>query len=311
MFRRGRRELDRPGPCGVQALKRNAESLVGRDDTADAWHAQEAQQFRQRVSTELERVSLFYTKHERKMCRFFCVLEEKADALISSLDEEAVALCSDGAGSYEERLARQSARSAALVQEPNNRQVFRALTGYSTHIDTLRNFALLNTLALLKIANHHCQQPLRDDIIGRLCQEPFYNCHRLTSLVEEIQTMADALLTKCFGDVLPLSSRQDGNGRGHVSPTVGRTCRWRESECACVCMCASACACLSLSPCLSLCLRSCLCLCAFACLSVCLPVYLCGLQSCRACVRGGERVQALMCTRIGVRTGLFRPRTRR
>ena len=64
---------------------------MGRDDTADAWHAQEAQQFRQRVSTELERVSLFYTKHERKMCRFFCLLEEKADALISSLDEEAVA----------------------------------------------------------------------------------------------------------------------------------------------------------------------------------------------------------------------------
>jgi hypothetical protein len=26
-----------------RALKRNAESLVGRDDTADAWHAQEAQ----------------------------------------------------------------------------------------------------------------------------------------------------------------------------------------------------------------------------------------------------------------------------
>ena len=236
---------------------------MGRDDTADAWHAQEAQQFRQRVSTELERVSLFYTKHERKMCRFFCLLEEKADALISSLDEEAVALCSDGAGSYEERLARQSARSAALVQEPNNRQVFRALTGYSTHIDTLRNFALLNTLALLKIANHHCQQPLRDDIIGRLCQEPFYHCLRLTSLVDEIQTMADALLTKCFGDVLPLSSRQDGTGRRRVSPMVGRMCR-RESECACVCLCASVCACLSLSSCPCLCLRSRLSLCAFA-----------------------------------------------
>ena len=240
---------------------------MGRDDTADAWHAQEAQQFRQRVSTELERVSLFYTKHERKMCRFFCLLEEKADALISSLDEEAVALCSDGAGSYEERLARQSARSAALVQEPNNRQVFRALTGYSTHIDTLRNFALLNTLALLKIANHHCQQPLRDDIIGRLCQEPFYHCLRLTSLVDEIQTMADALLTKCFGDVLPLSWRQDGTGRRRVSPMVDRVCRWRESECACVWLCASVCACLSLSSCPCLCLRSRLSLCAFACLS--------------------------------------------
>ena len=190
--------------CDVlQALKRQAESLVGCDDP----YSQEAEGFRQVLGIELEKVSLLYVRHERKLCRFFCSLEAKTDLLTQRIEDHSYELCSDGSGSFEERWSRQAAKSAALVQEPANRQVFIALTAYLVHIDALRNFALLNTLALLKIANHHCGKTLRDDILGRLGEEPFFHCYRVTSLVDEIRRMHDILLRRCFGDALPMSPR--------------------------------------------------------------------------------------------------------
>lgn len=187
-----------------KALKRQAEGLVGRDepDRLDAHHQQECTEFRHKLGLELEKVSLLYQKHERKMCAFFCSLEAKTDSLHERIKEQAPALCGEGAGSYEQHLAHRSANAAALIQDPANRQVFIALTAYLVHIDALRNFALLNMLAILKIANHHCSKTLRDDILGRLYQEPFYHCYRLTSLVDEINTMQNALLKQCFGEIV-------------------------------------------------------------------------------------------------------------
>ena len=97
------------------------------------------------------------------------------------------------------------------MQDADNRQVFIALTAYLVHIDALRNFALLNTLALLKIANYHCSKTLCDDILARLYQEPFYNCYRLTSLVDEIRSMQKLLLKKIFGDAAPQSPQASMN----------------------------------------------------------------------------------------------------
>jgi hypothetical protein len=186
---------------------------VGREDeVGSVRHDREAQEFRTRLGMELEKVSLLYVKHERKMCRFFMSLEGKTDTLCELAAEQACgALCSEGSGSHPERITWQSARSAALVQQPANRQVFVALTAYLVHMDALRNFALLNTLALLKIANHHCGKQLRDDILGRLYQEPFYQCYRLTSLVDEIHTLQRTLLSKCFGHVVKSMSPQASN----------------------------------------------------------------------------------------------------
>ncbi len=194
---------------GPQLLKRQAESLVGRDeDFGDESHDREAQEFRTRLGTELEKVSLLYVRHERKMCRFFMSLEAKTDALYERIEQQRC----DCAGSHEERVR-------GLLEQPSNRQVFVALTAYLVHMDALRNFALLNMLALLKIANHHCSKPLRDDIVGRLYQEPFYQCYRLTSLVDEIDTLQRTLLSKCFGHVVnsmsPHSSHDDMSAIAH------------------------------------------------------------------------------------------------
>ena len=194
---------------GPQVLKRQAESLVGRDEeVGDESHDREAQEFRTRLGTELEKVSLLYVKHERKMCRFFMSLEAKTDALYERIEQQRC----DCARSHEERVR-------GLLEQPANRQLFVALTAYLVHMDALRNFALLNMLALLKIANHHCSKPLRDDILGRLYQEPFYQCYRLTSLVDEIDTLQRTLLSKCFGHVVksmsPHSSNDDMLGIAH------------------------------------------------------------------------------------------------
>jgi len=191
--------------CLHQALKRQAEGLVGLDNPADASHEEAAQTFRHKLGLELEKVSGLYIKHERKMCAFFCSLEAKTDELHERVKQEE--LCNDGTSSYKDRIARQSAKSSALCQDPTTRQVFIALTAYLVHIDAIRNFALLNMLALLKIANNHCSKTLRDDILGRLYQEPFYHCYRLTSLVDEINSMQDAILKRCFGEIMPLSPK--------------------------------------------------------------------------------------------------------
>ena len=191
---------------------------MGQDDPHDDNHLFEVQQFRETLSSSLEKVTQLYVKNERKLCRFFCSLEAKTDLLHQRIAEQACELCSDGAGSHEERRARLRDSTAALLLDPANQQVFRALTGYLVHIDALRKFALLNTLALLRIANHHCSKALRDDILERLYQEPFFNCYRLTSLVDEIDVMQAELLNRCLsgppdrGFVAARLGEDDGEG---------------------------------------------------------------------------------------------------
>lgn len=46
----------------------------------------ETEQFLQEMSAEMEKVSALYLKHERKMCRFYCALEDKVDAFASRIE---------------------------------------------------------------------------------------------------------------------------------------------------------------------------------------------------------------------------------
>jgi hypothetical protein len=151
-----------------QALKRQAEGLVGQDDQDDARFLMEVQEFRQTLSSSLEKVTQLYTKNERKLCRFFCSLEAKTDQLHQRIAEQAFELCTDGAGSHEERFSHRQHKTALFLAEPGNRQVFRALTGYLVHIDALRKFALLNTLALVRIANHHCRSEVERNAVSKI-----------------------------------------------------------------------------------------------------------------------------------------------
>lgn len=47
---------------------------------------QETEQFLREMSGEMEKVSVLYMKHERKMCRFFCALEVKVEAFVHKVE---------------------------------------------------------------------------------------------------------------------------------------------------------------------------------------------------------------------------------
>ena len=51
-----------------------------------ALKSQETTQFLLEISGEMEKVSVLYMKHERKLCRFFCALESKVDAAFHKIE---------------------------------------------------------------------------------------------------------------------------------------------------------------------------------------------------------------------------------
>merc|ERR1719199_2456567 len=121
------------------------------------------------MSAEMEKVSALYLKHERKMCRFYCALEDKVDAFASRI--EAATLERGG----------EIPHPSLVFQDASNRQVVVAFMAFLVHIDALRSFALLNSIAVIKIGVQHCEQGVEKRVVEKLYEEPFYGCMRLSS----------------------------------------------------------------------------------------------------------------------------------
>eukprot|EP00960_Hanusia_phi_P025343 744177-Hanusia_phi.AAC.2 len=168
-------------------LKRLAESLVGREDSREKQES-DISAFRDTFAVELEKVSFLYVKHERKLCRFFCSLETKCEAVLQKLQNE-----------LEQNSTVGFTRTMQVLQNPAYKQILVALAAFLMHIDALRSFSLLNTLAVVKIAQQHCSKHVGDDVLCRLHEEPFFHCYRLTSLVEEVSALQRKILGNFFG----------------------------------------------------------------------------------------------------------------
>ena len=93
-----------------------------------------------------------------------------------------------------------SMRARRVLEDPAYKQILVALSAFLMHIDALRSFALLNTLAVVKIAQQHCSKHAGDDVLKRLHEEPFFYCYRLSSLVEEVSCLQRRLLGEFFGN---------------------------------------------------------------------------------------------------------------
>mmetsp|Transcript_22720 Transcript_22720/g.35573 ORF Transcript_22720/g.35573 Transcript_22720/m.35573 type:complete len:468 (+) Transcript_22720:87-1490(+) len=181
-----------------KGLKRRAESLVGRDEgEVQAW---EAEEFREHFVAEIEKVTQMYNKQERKLCRFYCSLEAKIDALFQRLDGDIQESSPHNPTAVDGPQERTRSIDVAALFSGNSkdRQIPIAIMAFMVHIDALRSFALLNTLAVLKIAHHHCSKTVCRLVLRRLTQEPFYNCYRLMSLVEELDELSKKFVSTVF-----------------------------------------------------------------------------------------------------------------
>ena len=131
-----------------------------------------------------------------------------------------------------------------VFQDASNRQVVVAFMAFLVHIDALRSFALLNSIAVIKIGVQHCEQGVEKRVVEKLYEEPFYGCMRLSSLVEEAESLQERILHACFGDrsffrlrttvpaVSCLSSSPERKWKddGPVGESVAASARWaRES----------------------------------------------------------------------------------
>lgn len=131
-----------------------------------------------------------------------------------------------------------------VFQDASNRQVVVAFMAFLVHIDALRSFALLNSIAVIKIGVQHCEQGVEKRVVEKLYEEPFYGCMRLSSLVEEAESLQERILHACFGDrsffrlrttvpaVSCLSSSPERKWKddGPVGESVAASASWTRGE---------------------------------------------------------------------------------
>jgi len=171
-----------------KGLKKRAESLVGSEKAGDL-QEKEQEEFQQFFSHEMEKISHLYTKQERKLCKFFCAMEGKVEGLLASIEANRKDYVDEDG----------SPNPDAIFEDATHKQVPVAMLAFMVHIDALRSFALLNTLAVLHISQRHCSKLLGSLVLHRLYQEPFYSCNRMTTLVEEITRISNKFLEGSVG----------------------------------------------------------------------------------------------------------------
>mmetsp|Transcript_73236 Transcript_73236/g.107491 ORF Transcript_73236/g.107491 Transcript_73236/m.107491 type:complete len:499 (-) Transcript_73236:264-1760(-) len=121
------------------------------------------------------------------------------------------------------------------LEESALKDALREFLQMLVYIDRIRNFALLNSVIIIKIAQRHCSSKIEKALIAALHELPMYQMTAINTLVPEMETLARKLHHKLSGgtiDELPTSwSMHVCAFCAHTAKNAvllaGRTCCWQ------------------------------------------------------------------------------------
>lgn len=122
------------------------------------------------------------------------------------------------------------------LEESALKDALREFLQMLVYIDRIRNFALLNSIVVIKVAQRHCSSKIDKGLIAALHELPMFQMKEINAMVPEMENLAHKLHQKLSGStinelpsswslhVCPFCSHTATNA---VVLPIGRTCCWQ------------------------------------------------------------------------------------